>query len=120
MPYEKKIPVSLTCGLHLFREVVNGKWKCDLIYYIYIGIKRPGELARQIPKATRRVLDVQLRQLIAHGLISKTIITEKPLKVEYSLTDLGLSLIPLIVTIAQWGTDNQDELEGLILGEEVV
>ena len=41
MPYKRKIPLMPTCGLHLFREVLNGKWKSDLIYYIYAGTNRP-------------------------------------------------------------------------------
>ena len=87
--YKKKIPVSLDCGLHLFLEVINGKWKISLIWCIYSGIKRPGELQRKLPKASRRVLDTQLKQLTDHGILSKIIYDELPLKVEYELTVLG-------------------------------
>ncbi|MDR3681678.1 MAG: helix-turn-helix domain-containing protein [Flavipsychrobacter sp.] len=113
--YQRKIPVSLECGLNLFREVTNGKWKIHLIYYIYTGIKRPGELQRKIPDATRRVLDNQLNQLIKHNLITKQVFDEVSLKVEYNLTPLGESLIPVIVEIVLWGEDNRVALEAVIL-----
>ncbi|MBE9462866.1 winged helix-turn-helix transcriptional regulator [Dyadobacter subterraneus] len=112
--YQKKIPVSLDCGLHLFMEVVNGKWKANLIWSIYSGIKRPGELQRKLPNASRRVLDTQLKQLIDHGILYKITFDELPFKVEYELTVLGKSLIPAIMYVAQWGEDHRAELENLI------
>ncbi|MCF0055473.1 helix-turn-helix domain-containing protein [Dyadobacter sp. CY356] len=112
--YQKKIPVSLDCGLHLFMQVVNGKWKANLIWSIHCGIKRPGELQRKMPKASRRVLDSQLNQLVGHGVLSKHIFDELPYKVEYDLTPLGESLIPAIMYVAQWGEEHRVELEGLI------
>lgn len=116
--YKKKIPVSLNCGLHLFMEVINGKWKIGLIWCIYSGIKRPGELQRKMPKASRRVLDTQLKQLMDHGILSKTIYNQRPLKVEYELTALGETLIPAIMFTAQWGEDHREELEKLILVQD--
>lgn len=116
--YKKKIPVSLDCGLHLFMEVINGKWKIGLIWCIYSGIKRPGELQRKMPKASRRVLDTQLKQLIDHGILSKTTYHERLLKVEYELTPLGESLIPAIEFTAKWGEDHREELEKLIIIED--
>jgi len=112
--YKKKIPVSLDCGLHLFLEVINGKWKISLIWCIHSGIKRPGELQRKIPKASRRVLDTQLGQLTDHGIISKITYDERPLKVEYELTPFGETLIPVIQFTAQWGEDHREKLEKLI------
>lgn len=112
--YKKKIPVTLDCGLHLFMTVINGKWKINLIWCIYSGIKRPGELQRKMPNASRRVLDTQLKQLTDHGIITKITYNELPLKVEYELTPLGESLIPAITITAQWGEDHRAELEKLI------
>ena len=112
--YQKKIPVLLDCGLHLFMEVINGKWKPNLIWSIYSGIKRPGELQRKMAKASRRVLDTQLKQLTEHGILSKIIFDELPLKVEYELTPLGETLIPAIAFVAQWGEDHRVELEKTI------
>lgn len=112
--HQKKIPLLLECGLHLFMEVMNGKWKINLIWCIHSGIKRPGELQRHIPKATRRVLDTQLKELIQHGLITKNVFDERILKVEYELTPLGETIIPVISTTAKWGEDHREQLEELI------
>lgn len=112
--YQKKIHIPLDCGLHLFREVLNGKWKMNLIFFIHEGIKRPGELKRKIPATTRRVLDTQLNQLVNHGLLKKRIYEGLPLKVEYELTDLCLPLIPIINLIVMWGENNKAELLNLI------
>jgi DNA-binding HxlR family transcriptional regulator len=82
--------------------------------FFHSGIKRPGELKRHIPDTTRRVLDTQLNQLVAHGLLSKTIFPGLPLKVEYELTDLCKPLIPVINTVVGWVGENRGELETLI------
>jgi DNA-binding HxlR family transcriptional regulator len=113
--YERKLPVELECGLHLFMEVMNGKWKINLIWCIYQGIKRPGELHKRIPKASRRLLYSQLKQLTDQGILTKTIFQGKVLKTEYDLTPLGESLIPVIEVTARWGEDNRTELEPLFL-----
>ncbi|QHW00091.1 winged helix-turn-helix transcriptional regulator [Spirosoma endbachense] len=117
--YERKLPVELDCGLHLFMEVMNGKWKISLIWSIHSGIRRPGELQRKIPKASRRLLDNQLNQLVEHGILSKTTFNQLPLKVEYELTPLGQSLIPIIELTAQWGEDHRSLLEPLFTRERI-
>ena len=112
--YKKKIPIELNCGLDLVKEVLFGKWKIHLLYFISQGIKRPGELQRKIPNATRRVLNVQLNQLEEHGLISKKIYAELPPKVEYELSELGRSVLPIINALGKWGDDHQETLRILV------
>lgn len=112
--YKRKIPLELNCGLDLVREVLYGKWKIHLIYFIAQGIKRPGELQRKVPGATRRVLNVQLNQLEAHGIIAKKIYAEMPPKVEYSLTDLGCTVLPIVTALGQWGDEHQEYLRRVI------
>lgn len=112
--YQRKIPIELNCGLDLVKEVLFGKWKIHLLYFISQGIKRPGELQRKIPGATRRVLNVQLNQLEQHGLVTKKIYAELPPKVEYELSDLGKSVLPIINDLGKWGDDNQEKLRRLI------
>jgi len=96
---QEKIPIELNCGLDLAKEVLSGKWKIHLLYFISEGIKRPSELQRKIPGATRRVLNVQLNQLEGHGLVSKKVHADLPLKVEYSSTALGNTVIPVITAL---------------------
>ncbi len=112
--YQRKIPIELNCGLDLVKEVLFGKWKIHLLYFISQGIKRPGELQRKIPSATRRVLNVQLNQLEQHGLITKKIYAELPPKVEYELSELGKSVLPIINDLGKWGDANQKTLRRLI------
>ena len=108
--YKRKIPIELNCGLDLVKEVLYGKWKVHLIYFISQGLKRPSELQRKIPRATRRVLNVQLNQLEDHGLISKKIYAQLPPKVEYTLTRLGRSVLPIVMALGKWGDDHQEQL----------
>ena len=111
MMYEKKIPLRKDCGLHLFKELLNGKWKLMIIYYISSGLKRPGELQRKICTEDRRVLANQLNELVRHGFVDKAIFDTKVPKVEYELTDLGKSLLPIILNLESWGENNRAVLE---------
>lgn len=85
-------------------EIIGGKWKPCLIYNIWKGHKRPSELQRLNPLASRRVLYQQLMELEEHGIIEKKIFPVLPPKVEYSLTELGLSLLPVVRVMEEWGT----------------
>lgn len=113
--YERKIIPSLNCGLDLIGEVLYGKWKIRLLWFINEGHKRPSELQRKIPDASRRVLNIQLKELEEHELITKIIYPVVPPKVEYSLTDFGKTLIPVISSIGNWGDEHQERLRSLIL-----
>ncbi len=113
--HERKTPITLNCGLDLMREVLYGKWKISILYYISQGTKRPSDIHRKIPDATRRVLNMQIAQLEEHELIEKKVYAEMPPKVEYSLTDFGESLMPVVLLMGKWGDDNQDQLKRVIL-----
>ena len=109
--------MNLNCGLDLVGEVLYGKWKMRLLWFIKQGHKRPSELQRKIPDASRRVLNVQLKELEDHELISKVVYPVVPPKVEYNLTEFGESLIPVIGAIGQWGDNNEERLRALILAQ---
>lgn len=113
--YERKILPNLNCGLDLIGEVLYGKWKIRLLWFISQGYKRPSELQRKIPDASRRVLNIQLKELEAHELVSKIIYPVVPPKVEYELTEFGKTLIPLISALGQWGDDHEGHLREVIL-----
>jgi DNA-binding HxlR family transcriptional regulator len=101
--YERKIPRKVECGITFIMEIIGGKWKPCLIYHIDQGAKRPSELQRQNPTATRRVLNQQLKELEEHGIIKRVVYAELPPKVEYSLTDMGRTLLPVIHVMYNWG-----------------
>ena len=113
--YERKILPNLNCGLDLIGEVLYGKWKIRLLWFINEGHKRPSELQRKIPDASRRVLNMQLNELEEHGLITRKIYPVVPPKVEYSLTKFGKTLIPVISALGNWGDKNEKYLRSVIL-----
>ncbi|KIC61152.1 HxlR family transcriptional regulator [Chryseobacterium taiwanense] len=113
--YERKIIPNLNCGLDLIGEVLYGKWKIRLLWFINQGHKRPSELQRKIPDASRRVLNIQLKELENHELVTKKIYAVVPPKVEYSLTEFGESLIPVVGALGQWGDQHEERLRTLIL-----
>ena len=113
--YERKTIPNLNCGLDLIGEVLYGKWKIRLLWFIHQGHQRPSQLQRKIPDATRRVLNMQLKELEEHELVTKVIYPVVPPKVEYSLTEFGQSLIPIIGAIGQWGDANEERLRRVIM-----
>ena len=118
--YERKIPPNLNCGLDLIAEVLYGKWKLRLLWFINEGHIRPSELQRKIPDASRRVLNVQLNELQQHELVAKTIYPVVPPKVEYHLTDFGKSLIPVIAKLGDWGDTNAERLKNVIVNPKEI
>lgn len=112
---DRKIPLNLNCGLDLIGEVLYGKWKIRLLWFIEQGHKRPSELQRKIPEASRRVLNIQLNELEGHELITKKIYPVVPPKVEYSLTEFGKTLIPIISSLGEWGDKHDKRLREVIL-----
>lgn len=117
--YERKIIPNLNCGLDLIGEVLYGKWKIRLLWFIHIGHKRPSELQRKIPDASRRVLNIQLKELEEHELVTRKIYPVVPPKVEYSLTEFGKTVIPVIAALGQWGDEHEGRLRDVILRQAV-
>jgi DNA-binding HxlR family transcriptional regulator len=113
--YERKTLPNLNCGLDLIGEILYGKWKMRLLWFIDQGHKRPSELQRKIPDASRRVLNVQLKELEIHELVTRKIYPVMPPKVEYELTAFGKSLIPVIDAIGMWGDEHQERLRKVII-----
>jgi DNA-binding HxlR family transcriptional regulator len=111
--YKKKIPIRMDCGLHVFKELLNGKWKLMLIYYISEDVKRPGALQKKIA-VDRRVMNKQLDELVKDGFVDKISFDTKIPKVEYQLTALGVSLLPLIISLEKWGGNNRTVLEAAL------
>ena len=94
--YERKIPVDLDCPLRLTMSLIDSKWKSCILDELRHRALRPSELHKIFPEATPRVLDLQLKELVEDGLVSKTIYPELPPRSEYAITPLGMTLIPII------------------------
>lgn len=95
-----------TCPVTATMKVLGGKWKPILINAIYFTAPaRFGELKRSVIGITQSMLTQQLRELEDDGIISRKIYAEIPPKVEYTLTEFGLTLSPVIQTMAKWGEE---------------
>ena len=117
--YERKIKPNLNCGLDLIGEVLYGKWKIRLLWFIHEGHKRPSQLQRKIPDASRRVLNIQLNELEEHELVARKIYPVVPPKVEYSLTEFGQTLIPVIAALGQWSNEHEERLRDVLMKQAV-
>jgi DNA-binding HxlR family transcriptional regulator len=93
---------EVECPIQAIVDTIGGKWKLSILYQLFQGTKRYGELRRLVPNATERMLTLQLRELEAAGIVLRTVYPEVPPKVEYSLTELGLSLEPVLQTMLDW------------------
>jgi len=91
------------CPIEVTIEVIGGKWKPLILFALLRGTKRFGELKGAMPGITPRMLARQLRELEDDGLIHRQVYPEVPPKVEYSLTEVGCGLGPLIVQMDRWG-----------------
>ncbi|MEM8532811.1 MAG: helix-turn-helix domain-containing protein [Chloroflexota bacterium] len=83
-------------------EVIGGKWKPVILYYLFEDTRRFGELKRLVPNVSQRMLTQHLRELEAHGIVHREVYQEVPPRVEYSLTPLGQSLEPLLKAMNAW------------------
>ncbi len=106
--YERKIPVDLSCPLRLTMSLIDSKWKSCILDELRRRAMRPSELHRALPEATPRVLDIQLKELVDDGLVAKTIYPELPPRSEYAISPLGLTLIPIIDAMLEWGERNRE------------
>ncbi|NML70395.1 helix-turn-helix transcriptional regulator [Chryseobacterium sp. RP-3-3] len=92
------------CTVSLTMDLVGGKWKAVILYHLKEGSKRYNELRKELPTVTEMTLSLQLKQLEKDGLVSRKVFGEKPpIKVVYSLTDLGKTFIPVLDAITEWG-----------------
>ena len=116
--YNKKIPIDINCGFRIPIEVMGGKWKPYIIYELLDGPKRPSEIQRRMPEASERVLAQQLKELVEYGVIQKQVIDPVCRHSEYSLTDLGRTLIPIIEQLRNWGNDFRPKMMEILKEKE--
>ncbi|MBS9722589.1 winged helix-turn-helix transcriptional regulator [Tianweitania sp. BSSL-BM11] len=94
------------CSVEAAISLIDGKWKCVILYHLQDGTKRFNELRRKIPAVTQRMLTNQLRELELDGLVDRVVYAQVPPKVEYSLSERGRSLLPIIDALKNWGDEN--------------
>lgn len=94
-----------TCPMTLFHKLVSGKWKILILWYLSSGSLRFGEIKRKLPHVTQKMLTNQLRSLEDDGLVSREVFPVIPPKVEYSLTEMGHNMIPVLEQMYNYGVD---------------
>ena len=107
------------CPVDATQSVIGGKYKAIILHHLNEKTLRYGELRRLVPQASNKVLIQQLRELERDGIIHREVYPVVPLKTEYSLTDFGRTLLPIIVAMCDWGRkymgdylrENKGELE---------
>jgi DNA-binding HxlR family transcriptional regulator len=100
------------CTVSLTMDLIGGKWKAVILYHLKDQEKRYNELRKEMPAITEMTLSLQLKQLEQDNLVLRKVYGEKPpIKVIYSLTDLGKTLSPVLEAITNWGNQTI-ELEG--------
>ncbi len=96
---------TFNCSMELTLDLIGGKWKPILIFHIgNNGTIRYGELDRLIPSISKRVLSRELRELESSNIIKRKVFEEKVLRVEYSLTEIGTEVLPILNSLNQWGS----------------
>jgi len=97
------IPIEITLNL------IGGKWKVLILWLLKDRILRFSELKRKLPKITQKMLTNQLRELESDGLVHRKVYAQVPPKVEYSLTDLGKSFLPILKAMHKWGENFENK-----------
>lgn len=95
------------CPVETTLTLISDKWKVLILRDLLPGTKRFGELKRSIGNVSQKVLTAQLRQMEDSGLLTRTVYPEVPPRVEYTLTDLGHSLKPVLDAMQSWGEEYQ-------------
>lgn len=98
------------CSVEAALDLIDGKWKGVILYRLQSGTQRFGELRRRMPGITQRMLTKQLRALEEDKLVIRKVYAEVPPRVEYTLSELGESLRPVIDVLKAWGESHQQRL----------
>lgn len=106
----KRYDCDFGCPVEACLEVIGGKWKGVILFHLLGGTKRFNELMRLLPDVTQRMLTRQLRELEADRIVLRKVYAEVPPKVEYSLSEFGLTLAPVLKMLQGWGAQHIDRI----------
>lgn len=109
------------CTISLAMDLVGGKWKAVILYHLKDEAKRYNVLRKEMPSVTEMTLSLQLKQLEKDGLVSRKVYGRKPpIKVVYSLTDFGKTLVPVLEAITTWGNQVVEEKGEFVSAEQAL
>jgi DNA-binding HxlR family transcriptional regulator len=98
------------CAVEATLDLIDGKWKGVILFHLLSGTQRFGELRRRMPGITQRMLTKQLRALEQDNLVIRKVYAEVPPRVEYTVSEIGESLRPVIEILKQWGETHRARL----------
>ncbi len=99
---KQRHPAYTNCPVEAALDLIGGKWKAIILFRVLEETRRFNELRRLMPGLTQRMLTNQLRELESDGLISRKVYAEVPPKVEYSMTEFGKTLSPVLFALKEW------------------
>ena len=99
------LPNDYRCTVAVTLEVIGGKWKSLILWHLSFKTLRFSQLQRRLTRITQKMLTQQLRELERDGLVHREVYAEVPPRVEYSLTELGVTVVPILEQMCQWGKD---------------
>jgi len=108
---KRKYDYEYGCPVEATLDVIGGKWKGVILFRLLSGTVRFGELRPTTPNITQRALTLQLRELERDEVINRKVYAEVPPRVEYSLTEFGQSLEPIILGMKKWGVQYYDRIK---------
>lgn len=106
---------AVVCPVETTLDVIGGKWKAIILFHLIDGPKRFNEFRRLYPGMTQFMLTLQLRDLERDGIIHREVYKQVPPKVEYSLTEFGLTLKPIILDMKKWGITYKNRVDDIRL-----
>lgn len=110
MSEQKTVKELPACPVETTLALIGDKWKVLILRDLLTGTKRFGELKKSIGNVSQKVLTAQLRAMEGNGLLTRTVYAEVPPRVEYTLTDLGESLKPILDAMWNWGEEYKASL----------
>ena len=101
------------CEIATTLEIIGGRWKSVILFYLLTGPKRFNEIKRYLPGVTPRMLTLQLRELEHDEVLTRYVHAQVPPRVDYELTDFGRSLEPVLRAMGDWGIRYREQVLGI-------
>ena len=106
--------ITTTCPIERAQEIIGGKWKVCILSKLLVQTYRYGELKKEMPDISNKMLTQSLRALEKAGLVDRYVYAEVPPKTEYSPTLLGKTLKPMLAEIEKWSLSNKNQVDNYI------
>ncbi|PEJ75087.1 transcriptional regulator [Bacillus wiedmannii] len=113
--HEKIQNGNFNCEKELTLSIISGKWKVVILWHLGVGgPHRFSELQRLFPSISHKVLSNQLKELMEDGIVDRTVYPEIPPRVEYYMTELGMSLLPIVEMMYDWGKMRMEQIRNTL------